>query len=536
MIRLLLKKQFTEIFRSFFFDPKKNRMRSKGATAGWILMFALLIGGTMGGMFTMLSLSMCAGLNDAGVGWLYFTVMGLLSLFLGVFGSVFNTYSSLYLAKDNDLLLSMPVPVRAIMISRLLSVYLLGLLYSAVVIVPAVVVYGVVAAFSVRAVLGGVMMTAVISVLVMVLTCVLGWVVAKASLRLKRKSFVTVAISLLFLGAYYFFYFKASDLIRDMVEHAAEYGMRVKGAAYGLYLFGRMGEGSLSAIALFAGVAALAFFAVWAVLSKGFLKIATASGAAARKVYRERAARRGSLQAALLKKELTRFASNANYMLNCGLGTVFLLAGGVAVLIKGGELLAMLETVFGANSGAAAVLLCAAVCMMISVNDTAAPSVSLEGKSIWQLQVLPVPPGEILRAKLRVQLLITLPPTAFCLICMLFRLRLPAAESALLVCTAAAYAVFSAAFDLFLGLKMANLNWINEIVAIKQGGNVMIATLGGMGITLLLGGGYLLLLSVVGPAIGAAAYLAGFCAVFLIASAVLLGWLRRRGPSVFERL
>ena len=55
------------------------------------------------------------------MGWLYFTLMGLVAIFLGAFGSVFNTYSSLYLAKDNDLLLSLPIPVRVIIASRLLS-------------------------------------------------------------------------------------------------------------------------------------------------------------------------------------------------------------------------------------------------------------------------------------------------------------------------------------------------------------------------------------------------------------------------------
>lgn len=70
--------------------------------------------------------------------WMYFALMGFTSVFLGAFGSVFNTFSSLYLSKDNDLLLSMPIPVNAIMVSRLLSVYLMGLMYSASVILPAV--------------------------------------------------------------------------------------------------------------------------------------------------------------------------------------------------------------------------------------------------------------------------------------------------------------------------------------------------------------------------------------------------------------
>ena len=79
------------------------------------------------------------------MGWLYFAIMGLLAILLGAFGSVFNTYSGLYLAKDNDLLLSMPIPVRTIMAARLLGVYLMGLMYSGVVMLPAIIVYWVTA-------------------------------------------------------------------------------------------------------------------------------------------------------------------------------------------------------------------------------------------------------------------------------------------------------------------------------------------------------------------------------------------------------
>ena len=77
-------------------------------------------------------------------------------MLLGVFGSVFNTYSGLYLAKDNDLLLSLPIPVRAMLASRLLGVYLMGLMYSGVVMLPAVIVYWAVGVLTAATVLGGV--------------------------------------------------------------------------------------------------------------------------------------------------------------------------------------------------------------------------------------------------------------------------------------------------------------------------------------------------------------------------------------------
>lgn len=212
MLKTLLKKQFMEIFRSYFYDAKKNKRRSPVSTALFIVMFVLIMVAVLGGIFAVLSFAICGALVSAGMGWLYFTLMGLIAVFLGAFGSVFNTYSSLYLSKDNDMLLSMPIPVRYIMVSRLLSVYLMGLMYSAVVIVPAVIVYWIMACASPSAIIGSILLVILISVVVLVLSCLLGWVVAKISLKLKNKSFITVVISLLFIGLYYFFIINRRNL------------------------------------------------------------------------------------------------------------------------------------------------------------------------------------------------------------------------------------------------------------------------------------------------------------------------------------
>ena len=43
MLKLLLKKQLMEVFRSYFYDAKKSKARSKGATIAYIVMFVLLM-------------------------------------------------------------------------------------------------------------------------------------------------------------------------------------------------------------------------------------------------------------------------------------------------------------------------------------------------------------------------------------------------------------------------------------------------------------------------------------------------------------
>ena len=210
MLKLLIKKQLAEIFRSYFYDAKKNTRRSKLATLLYFLLYLLLMVGILGGMFTFLAIMLCKPLSEAGMGWLYYLLTGMIAIFLGVFGSVFSTYSGLYLAKDNDLLLSLPIPVNTIILSRLSSVYLMGLLYSAVVSIPSAIVY-LIYNFSVKAIVGGLMNVLLISVFVAILSCLLGWVVAKISQKLKSKSYITVLISLAFIAGYYLIYFKAQS-------------------------------------------------------------------------------------------------------------------------------------------------------------------------------------------------------------------------------------------------------------------------------------------------------------------------------------
>ena len=54
----------------------------------------------------------------------------------------------------------------------------------------------------------------------------------------------------------------------------------------------------------------------------------------------------------------------------------------------------------------------AIICMMISMNQISAPSISLEGKNIWILQSLPIDTKEILNAKLNLHTALNAPVAA----------------------------------------------------------------------------------------------------------------------------
>lgn len=531
MLKLLVKKQLFEIFRSYFYDAKKNKARTKGATIGYIVMFVLLMVCLLGTMFGVLSNTMCGPLAEMGMDWLYFVIMGMMAVFLGAFGSVFNTYSGLYLAKDNDLLLSMPIPVRVIMTSRLLSVYLMGLMYSGIVILPAILVYWFTVPVTAGRILGGVVLLVDISLFVLTLSCALGWVVAKISLKLKRKSFITVIVSLVFFGLYYFVCFRSQAMITDLLLNAEDVGNRIKGI-YPLYLFGRVGCGDGVAMLIVSAVVIALLALVWYLIARSFLHIATASGNTAKTVYHEKAVKPVSADAALLRKELGRFTASPLYMLNCGLGTVFLVVLAVLALIKGREVFLMMNALFAGGEGFVTVLAALCLCLLAGSNDISTPSVSLEGKSLWIAQSLPIDPWQALRAKLRMHLLITELPLVVCAVCVAAVSGAALPEIVMMLVTPMVYVVLSAAFGLFMGLKRPNLNWTSEVAPIKQGLAVFLSMFVGWLVAVALGFLYYALMA----RVGAVAFLLAVTVLFAVLALVLLRWLKTSGAKIYQHL
>ena len=532
MLKVLLKKQLAEVFKGYFYNAKKNKMRSKLSVAAWFVFFILIMVGLLGGIFSFLAFTMCGPLTAAGMGWLYFLLMSGIAILLGAFGSVFSTYSGLYLAKDNDLLLSMPIPVKTIVAARLMNVYLMGAMYAATVLIPTLIVYWIVAGAGVSRIVCGILLFVIVTVIVLLLSCLLGWVVARISLKLKYKSFVTVVISVLFIAAYYFFYFKANDFIKNIIMNADAYGEKIKGAAYGLYLFGRIGEGDWLATAIFFAVTAVLFVLIWRILSHSFLSIATASGNTEKVRYKEKAIKEKTVFGAMFGKELARFTASPNYMLNCGLGVLLLPISGVMLLIKGGEIFQTINDVFPGRSGSAAVILCTGLCLIAAMNDMAAPAVSLEGKSLWIPQSLPVEPKTALRAKAAVQMILTGLPMLFAAICTALAVKAALPVKLLLCLMPLAFTAFMSMFGTVIGVRMPVLNWTNEVAPIKQGGAVTIALFSGWIISMALVGAYLL----IGYKLGAALYLLLCTFVFAAASLAMLKWLDTKGADLFAAL
>lgn len=533
MLKALFKKQLMEVNAWLIREKKSGKRRSTNGIVLMVLLYAAIFIG-LGVVFFFVGSMLCEPLVTVGLGWLYFAMMALIAVMLGVFGSVFNTYATLYLAKDNTFLLSMPIPPGMILLVRLFGVWMWGLIYESIVFIPTLIVYWILVPFKgisgIFTMFSGIFLLLLLSLFVLILTCILGWVVAKISSRLKNKSLVTVLASLIFLFAYYYVYMRAYSILQNVLANADVIGEKIRGAAYPIYLMGRAGEGDPLSLLLFALIIAVLFALTCFVLSHGFLKMATANRGTAKKTFKEKAVKGRGISGALFYKERSRFLSSPTYMLNCGLGTLFLIVMGVVALIKGGWLRDLLIGM-GADEWIP-LLACAALCMLSAMNDVTAPSVSLEGKNLWLVQSYPVSPWQVLLAKLKLHLLITEIPTLFCGICMVIALRPGIYFCVMMVVLPMLFVLFSGSFGLAINLKTPNLNWTDETVPVKQSIGVMLTLFGGWLIVLAFGGLYVLMRALLIPEL----FLLCVAFVLAAASTALLFWLKNRGTRIFETL
>ena len=308
MLNTLIKKQYQECFRSYFVNPKTQKRRSKLGIAGMFLLFAFLML-FLAAMFFGMSFLMGGQLLASGLDWLFFVLMGIMAILLGTFGSVFNTYSTLYLAKDNEMLLSMPIPPSTILITRMTLVYGMSLLYSSIVWIPAVVYAWIFGSVSIAAVVFDVLLVFLVALFVTVVTCVLGWLVALAASHIRNKSFVIVLVSLVLFGGYYYVCFNMMSILQRLLLNAQALGEGIRVWANVLYQLGKAAAGDSKAMAIFSGITVVLFVVCFVVLSKSFLRIATKNKGEAKKTGKVTVKSR-SLSSTLLHRELRRFASS----------------------------------------------------------------------------------------------------------------------------------------------------------------------------------------------------------------------------------
>ena len=220
LFRALFRKQLREQGAFLVRSASTGKHRTRAGR----LAFGALYGGivllVMGSFFS-LAWPLGELLLPAGQEALYFLTMELLALAVGVFAGAFSSYGSLFQARDNDLLLAMPIPPWMIFAVRMSGLYAMCLFYLLLLWVPAEVVYGLYAASPLGGLLSAAPMALVLAGAATLLAALLGWVVALCTARAAHKTLVTVAATLGLAVVYALAYQRGMSLLEQVLGQAA---------------------------------------------------------------------------------------------------------------------------------------------------------------------------------------------------------------------------------------------------------------------------------------------------------------------------
>ena len=534
MVLTLLKKQLLEMFSGYVIDRKTGKARGKKDFVLYVVLYIFIFGG-LGMAFYAMASGLGVAMLNHGFNWLYFALMGLLSIALGVFGSVFNTYAGLYLPKDNEFLLSMPIPNRTLVLARTAGVYCMSLMYSAWVWIPAMIAYWIIAPLSVFNVIFPILLTFVLALFVSVLSCILGWVVALIAAKTKGKSFVTVFLSLAVIIGYYVIYFKVVKSLSTIVNHLDELGSAVKSWLRYVYWIGLAADGDMLSLLAVIGITVLLAAVCLFVLAKTFTKFALTAEKGETRVKKQIGYEKRTAKKALLRREYKHFSSLSIWMLNGGLGLLVMPVAAIAVLIKSKAIRTVISQMPAqANPflSALPIFLIAAVGLAVSMDMIVCCSVSLEGKNLWILQTLPLKPWDVLQAKIKMGFSLNIAPALFLGLSLGIALKLPALQIALILIALVLFVWLTQDFGLFLNLLHPDFNWTNPTTVVKQGLPVFFAMFGGWLFCVLTALGGYFLLKVTGVYVVLIAILILFGALLTL----LQRWLKTKGTAIFSVL
>lgn len=454
------------------------RGKGKGAKIAFIALMIYAFGAVVFSM-GMMFFSLAQPLQALGYDWLYFALAAAMCMMLCLVGSIFTCKSQIYSAKDNELLLAMPIKPRDILAARIVSVTTLNWFYCALVLIPALIARFIALGFDIITLARFIPMFIMLPLMPEAVGCLLGWVLSIAERHVQNKNLFTTIGSLIFMVAYFMLVNKINDFLPYLTENG-EAVASTMALILPIYSFGMGVTGDAANFCLFAALSLAAIGVTVLLLARSFAKIALTPSAVRRRESKAFSFTQQSVDSALIYKELRRFVSCPGYMLNAGLGLIMLLFVSVALAANRGQLTFATLLMGGAGALPIGAVLAALLTMVSTMTFISASSISLEGKNIWLLRSLPIEPGKILLAKARLHWLLCLP---FCLISSLIcgiAYDVTAAEWPVLIILPVLENVLCALMGVTINLIFPKFDWITETQVVKQGMSTMVAMLVGM--------------------------------------------------------
>lgn len=482
-----------------------------------------------GGIFQMI----VKPFHSIGMDWLYFALMSLIIIGLCFVGSVFVVHHELYEAKDNDILLSMPIKTQDILLSRVFVILILNYIYELIIAGPALFIYINEIGMTFLQVILFISVFLTLPLFVLALTCFFGWILAHVLVHVRKKNIISLVLFVVFMLGYIFGISRIESYMTWLIQNGKSIGESIEKALFPIYHLGiAIQNENIISFFIYLVCALIPFIIVMLVLSYNFIKLATTKPKSKKIEYQEKPMKSHHIMVALLIRELRHFTSNAMVMMNGAVGILMSIIAIVAMIYYQNDIKYALQQMPMLQPMVAPIL-CAVVLSVSSMNMISASSISLEGDRLWIIQSLPIKSIDILNVKLLMHILLCVPAGLILSIvgCILFPVHL--LECVYVCLLPALFTIFIANMGLLMNLWKPKFDWINETVCVKQSMPVMLTMFISMGMVFVI---VFVYMKVFEPTISMEMYLMLLFGIFVVVDIILYYLIYTWGRQRFEQL
>lgn len=396
------------------------------------------------------------------------------------FFTMFKAGAVLFERRAYERQITLPVTVRAVIISRFLTMYITNMMLGMLVMFPGMLVYAIFEQPELMFYLYGLIGVVLLPLLPLTVASIIGALIVGISSRWKRKNLVAIVLSLGFVCVIFLGSISMSRMdemqIETMLIHLAELLQAQLHQLYppAMWLSDAMVYGQGQKFLLFLLVSIGIFLAFLEILNHYYEKICSLLSAhEADRNYEMKGLLVKSVQRSLVERELRHYFSSMVYVTNTMVGYIIMVIMAVAILVTGKDGIESMVGMSGIVERVIPIMLGAMPLMM----PTSASSISMEGKEWWLLQTLPIHKKDVRNSKIWANIIVVLPFYFVSEILLMIALKPNIMNLFWLVVVPAVYVLFGAKMGVIVNLKFPIFDWENETRVVKQSASVFVMML-----------------------------------------------------------
>jgi len=474
MLKILIKNSIKAFFEPFKPKPNANGKKKFGRSVLLVLVY-LYVAVMYSFMFYEQFGSVAIIYDTLKLGWLFFALSSISSAMIILAFTILSSEQYLYEAKDNDLLLSMPIKKEYLLIARSIPLFILGIFSSAITMISTLVAWIINVGFDLKMVINFIAVFPFFTIFNILLGCLFGWLISLISKKTGSKTLIKVIGSVIVIAALE----GATILIENASTALITNSITLQNALkyiFPIYFLGKaIGDKSIVSLLIYIGVAGLMIYLIFKLLSTTYIGTITQSYNFKLKKYVKKRTKQVSSDFALLQREFRKLTRTFAYLANSAFSTIIIVIFTVTLLFKKNDINMLFEELQGFEyADSIGVIAAAVICLVLSTTLISACSVSLEGKNIWISHTLPVDTTDILLSKVFNQLIFTIPATLLISGVIIYLLQPNILVTMILILLPLGYSILISLVGVIVNVLIPKLDWTNEIVVIKQSAAILV--------------------------------------------------------------